>query len=185
MALKILNYTGRPDVKKAIIDFEREYQSLKVLSHPSIVRLIDFDHIPHENAAYLRMQWASTELSAGDSGGAVDLGDIICHHDGLHSQRKKSLLPEAFIWHVLFHLSAALSLCHHGIEIQREKIAETTDTKTVLHRLVKNPPPNLRDLAVQHPQITWTTERITFLVKPSHEAIIHRDIKPRNGNFSS
>ncbi|SPJ80264.1 uncharacterized protein FTOL_08656 [Fusarium torulosum] len=180
VAMKIFDYTDQPDVARTIRDFEREYQSLKALSHPSIIRFVAFDHVPAMNSAYLRMQWASTELSDNESGGAVDLGDIICHHDGLHSQRRKSFLPETFIWHVLFHLSAALSLCHYGIKIQRKKIAEKTNAQTVLSRLIKNPPPDLRDLAAQHPKITWTTERITFLVNTSHESIIHRDIKPRN-----
>jgi serine/threonine protein kinase len=179
--MKVFNYTGRPDVARAIKEFQREYQSLKALSHPSIIRFIAFDHIPADNAAYLRMQWASTELSDSDSSGAVDLEDIICHHDGLHSLRTKSFLPEVFIWHVLFHLSAALSHCHYGIKIQRKRIVEKTDTQAVLDRLTKKPPPYLRDLAIQHPRVSWVTERITFSVDTSHAPIIHRDIKPRNG----
>jgi serine/threonine protein kinase len=178
--MKVFDYNGRPDVATAIKELEREYQSLKSLSHPSIIRFVDFDHIPSNNVAYLRMQWASTELSDGGPDGAVDLGDIICHHDGMH-RHKKSFLPESFIWHVLFHLGAALSLCHYGIEIQRKNITKKADSSTVLYRLTKTPPRDLLDLALQHPEITWITERITFSIKDPHIPIIHRDIKPRNG----
>jgi hypothetical protein len=87
------------------------------------------------------MQWASTELNASQFGGALNLEDIICHHDGEHSGRPKSLLPEAFIWHILFHLSAALSLCHYGIDLKSTKSMEELDTRAVLNRLTKNPTP--------------------------------------------
>jgi serine/threonine protein kinase len=127
------------------------------------------------------MAWASTELADLDSGGAVDLGDIICHHDGLHSQRNKKFLEESFIWHILFHLSAALALCHHGLQVTTEKVVATSGTKTVLERLTQTPPEHLVRLSESCPRIKWTTERVRFSVKASHEPIIHRDIKPRNG----
>ena len=180
----MFDYTDRPDVKGAIKDFEREYQSLKVLTHPSIVRFIGFDHFPKDHKAYLRMAWASTELADIESGGAVDLGDVICHHDGLHSDRSKSFLPETFIWHVLFHLSAALALCHNGVSVNQEKVQAETNTGTVLEKVTQSPPAHLRALAARQPKITWITEKVTFSVKSSHEVIIHRDIKPRNGRYT-
>ena len=153
IALKVFDYTDRPDVARIIKDFQREYQSLRDLSHPSIVKFIAFDHIPNEHRAYLRMQWASTELSVNRPDGALDLGDIICHHDGMHGYGK-SFLPESFIWHILFHLSATLSLCHHGVEIQRKKITQKTDTRAVLTRLTKTSPRDLLDIALKNPEIT-------------------------------
>jgi serine/threonine protein kinase len=152
---------------------------LRALSRPSIVKLIAFDHKPHTNTAYLRMEWASTELSNSGSDGAVDLGDIICNHDGAHGRPKK-FLPESFIWHVLFHMSAALSLCHYGIDIKRKKITEKADSELILNRLVKTPPRDLVSLARSNPRVTWLTESIIFSIRGSHDAIIHRDIKPLN-----
>ena len=184
MAIKLFDYVDKPDVERVIKEFEREYQNLKTLAHPSIIQFFAFDHIPAECKAYLRMKWASTELSDTEIKGNVDLGDIVCHRDGLHVPGGKLFLPEAFIWHVLFHLSAALSLCHHGIEIQRKEIIETTNAGFVLNLLTKTPPDDLRLRAAQHPMLSWSAERITFSAKKSHKPILHRDIKPRNSKSS-
>ncbi|KAF2123131.1 kinase-like domain-containing protein [Lophiotrema nucula] len=178
VALKVYDYVDSPYVSKVIEDFQRECENLKTLSHPSIVRIIDFDHSPSSHAAYLRMEWASTELS--DKGGAIDLNDIICSRDGLRGQPVKSHLPESFIWHTLFHLSAALVLCHYGIEVHRKQSIENTDANRVLSRLMEDPTPDLVDLSRKHPTITWNTEQISFSVRKQHEPIVHRDIKPRN-----
>lgn len=127
------------------------------------------------------MEWASTTLS--DSGLAVDLGDIICHHDGKHSQRPKSYIAEEFVWHVLFHLGAALALCHHGVELLRESQTEHIDCAEVLSKLVQRPPLELQHLSKEHRRVSCTTERMWFSARPDHEPIIHRDIKPRNGGL--
>jgi serine/threonine protein kinase len=179
--LKIIDYNGKPNGRKIIQDFEREYKNLEALSHPSIVQPIDFRHEPSENRAYIRMQWASvSELSEGQSPGALNLEDVICHHDGENLGRPKLLLPEPFIWHVLFHLSAALSLCHHGIGIDTKKLVEELDTRTVLNRLTKVPPRSIQELCNKHPKVSWNTERITFSVRHNSAIVIHRDIKPAN-----
>lgn len=189
-ALKIIDYSNRTNVTKAIKDFEREYQSLQLLHHPSIVQFLGFDHDPKNKKAYLRMEWAASEL-ASDPGGAVDLGDIICDREGPYSQGLRSYLPESFIWHVLFHLGAALALCHHGIELHRRPIFEHADSEHVVSQLLEDPLEQSNPLSHQlistarrNPRVAWMAERITFSVKDNHGPIIHRDIKPRNSESS-
>lgn len=165
-----------------MVDFGREYRSLKSLSHPSIIRFIDFQHIPNASLAYLRMEWASTNLS--ESGSAIDLNDIICHHYGNQSEKPKSYLSEQFIWHVLFHLGSALALCHHGIELLRDMQTERIDCAEVLTNLFPHPSVDSSKLFAQKNIVHCTTERIWFSLRPVHEPILHRDIKPRNGESS-
>jgi serine/threonine protein kinase len=71
----VVDYSDRKHQAKAIIDLEREYHSLQSLSHPSIVRFLGFDHNETVKKAFIRMEWASTELSESD--GAADLKDLI------------------------------------------------------------------------------------------------------------
>ncbi|KAI0970293.1 hypothetical protein F4678DRAFT_436387 [Xylaria arbuscula] len=137
VALKTFNFRDRLNPAKAIEDAEREYRSLQSLPHPSIVRFIDFDPRTSQHVANLRMEWASTTLSK--TGDAVDLEDIILQRDGRYSQGKKSYLPEEFIWHVLFHLSAALSLCHHGVELRTRQREEKIDIGDILAKLKNSP----------------------------------------------
>lgn len=182
-ALKIIDYTSTSNVEQVIEQFRREYTNLKALQHPSIVRFIDFQHREKDNRLWLRMQWASTELQADQSKTTLDLEDIICFHDGKHG-RAKSLIPEEFIWHVLFHISAALSLCHHGIDISIKRNVEKIDTQSVLAQLTNTPPADVKNASTQNPSIQITTESITFFYRKSHEApILHRDIKPANGKY--
>ena len=188
-ALKIIDYSNRTNVTKAIQDFEREYQSLQLLHHPSIVRFLGFDHDPNKKRAYLRMEWAASELSS-DSDKAINLGDIICDRQGPHSQGVRSYLPESFIWHVLFHLGAALALCHHGIELHRRPVFEQVNSEHVVSQLLEDWPERFKPLSNQlnstarrNPRVTWTAERITFSVKDNHEPIVHRDIKPTNSGY--
>lgn len=83
MAVKCIDYTDRIDVAKAIVDLEREYNSLKSLVHPSIVRFLGFEHKAAAKKAFIRMEWAATELS--ESNDAVDLADLI--HQRCKEQR--------------------------------------------------------------------------------------------------
>lgn len=172
---------------KEIENFQREYQSLKDLTHPSIIRYIDFQHEPSVKHALLYMEWVSTKLATSpgstDSDSAIDLGDVISHHSSDVSGSKKSYIAEAFIWHVLFHLGAALSLCHHGIELNRELSTEHITSAEILAKLGDNPPGNLRQLANKHSSLTWSTERVRFSVRANHRVVLHRDIKPKNGMF--
>ena len=178
----MINYGGRADidVAKAIQNLEREYQSLRDLSHPSIVRFLGFEHHPQQQKAYIKMEWATSVLA--ETGEAIDLGDLICHHDGRENKGVRAYLPESFIWHVLFHVSAALALCHHGIELHRKILFETADSTYILSRLI-DPPQRLRELARNHPHVAWQTERITFSLHGTHEPIVHRDIKPSNSKY--
>jgi serine/threonine protein kinase len=89
-------------------------------------------------------------------------------------------LSEAAVWQILFHLSAALALCHHGVEIHRILKSEEIDSYEILPRLISDPPTSLQTVASQHKTITWRSEQITFSMKENHEPIVHRDIKPRN-----
>jgi hypothetical protein len=68
--------------------------------------------------------------------------------------------------------------------VKRKKVPVETSTQTVLDKLTQRPPPHLRTLSLEHPKITWTTEKVIFSVRSSHEVIIHRDIKPRNGMYT-
>jgi serine/threonine protein kinase len=108
------------------------------------------------------------------------------HPDRLRTRSHQSdrLLPETFIWHVLFHLTAALALCHHGLELHRKFASEEVDSRETLFKLLNDPPQSLITLASRHPKVAWRTEYMTFSMKPTHEAIVHRDVKPRNGKFS-
>lgn len=83
MAVKCIDYANRKDVAKAIVDIEREYNSLKTLVHPSIVRFLDFEHNAAAKRAFIRMEWAATKLSVSDD--AVDLADLI--HQRCDEQR--------------------------------------------------------------------------------------------------
>jgi serine/threonine protein kinase len=82
-ALKIIDYTDSRDVAKAVVDLERECNSLKSLRHPSIVRFLDFKHDASVKKAFIQMEWAATELSESDD--AVDLADLI--HQRCEEQR--------------------------------------------------------------------------------------------------
>ncbi|KAJ3560911.1 hypothetical protein NPX13_g9140 [Xylaria arbuscula] len=179
IALKTFIFKDRLDSEKAIKDAEREYQNLKSLPHPSIVRFIGFDPTPAEYVVNLRMEWASTVLS-GNINGVLDLEDIILERDGRHMGGKKAYLPEEFIWHVLFHLSAALALCHHGIQLHISQREEQIDAGEILGQLMKDPPTHLRDITAKNPTIRFSTEDILFSVESHHDPIVHRDIKPSN-----
>ena len=177
--MKVFDYGGWADidVAKTIQNLEREYQSLSNLSHPSIVRFLGFEHHPKQQKAYIKMEWATSVLA--ETGEAIDLGDLIRHHDGRENEGTRSYLPESFIWHVLFHVSAALALCHHGIQLHRKRVLERADSAYILSRLI-DPPQRLRELARNHPNVAWQTERIIFSLHATHEPIVHRDIKPSN-----
>jgi serine/threonine protein kinase len=166
-----------------IQDFKRESQSLESLRHPSIIRILGHADDPEKRQAVLRMDWASCKLSET---GSADLRDIIALRDNRCGGNKApSYLPEAFLWHVLFHLGSALALCHHGIAIQTTQIREQVDSKNSLRQLDPDPPTELLTIAEQTPQVFWTTQQISFFKKPSHEPIVHRDIKPSNGKLYS
>jgi serine/threonine protein kinase len=175
IAVKTIYYTNSKNADKVIQDFQRECESLQSLPHPSIVRFLGFSHHPDMRQAVLRMEWAAFELSES---GRADLGDIISSYDDKRSYR---YLPEIFLWHVLFHLGAALALCHHGIELKRTQVPARVNSEDVLLQLIPNPSNELISLASKNTQVTWSTEQIEFSIKDSHETIVHRDIKPSNG----
>jgi serine/threonine protein kinase len=175
IAVKTIYYNNSKNADKVIQDFERECESLQSLPHPSIVRFLDFGHNPNMRQAVLRMEWAAFELSES---GRADLGDIISSYE---HKKSHHYLPEMFLWHVLFHLGAALALCHHGIELNRTQIPARVNSEDVLRQLIPNLSNELISLARENTQVTWTTEQIAFSIKDSHEPIIHRDIKPSNG----
>ncbi|KAK8859618.1 Cyclin-dependent kinase 2 [Apiospora arundinis] len=178
IACKIIHYGDRMNPDKAIQDFHREYESLEACPHPSIVKYISFEHHANIKTAHIRMAWAGSEL-AETLGGAIDLGDVIEHRQGVEPDHP-NFLPEPFIWHVLFHIGAALALCHHGIELHRTEVPVKIDSKTVLRELNREPNPRLLKIVKDHPSIDLTTELVSFHAKNIHEPIIHRDIKPRN-----
>jgi serine/threonine protein kinase len=93
----------------------------------------------------------------------------------------KSLLPESFIWHVLFHLSAALARCHHGLGLRRESFREQFEAGVIIDRLRRDmgfDAPSKFDSATT--RIRWQAERLSFYCVEPFEPVIHRDIKPRN-----
>jgi len=133
--------------------------------------------------AVLQMEWAASELSQY---GRADLADIISSRDGQHRKDKMfhHYLPEIFLWHVLFHLGAALALCHHGIKLNRTQLPARVNSEDVLSQLIPNPSNQLTSLARENSQVTWKTEQIEFSIEDdSHDqkCIVHRDIKPSNG----
>jgi len=93
----------------------------------------------------------------------------------------KALLPESFICHVLFHLSAALARCHQGLGLRRESFREQFEVDVIIERLRRDmgfDAPSKFDSATM--RIRWQAERLSFHCVEPFEPVVHRDIKPRN-----
>jgi hypothetical protein len=84
----------------------------------------------------------------------------------------------------LFHISAALARCHHGLGLKTDHFPEAFESADIIGRLRSelsfDAPSKFSSLG---PSIAWQAERISFYVVDPAEPFIHRDIKPSNSEF--
>jgi serine/threonine protein kinase len=159
------------------------------------------------------MEPAETIL-AEDSGSIVDLLDLIHQrqlersvtHTSIIDQREaniwlilttseeiakhasdqsfKARLPESFIWHILFHLSAAFARCHHDLGLNVEHYQEGFESSEVRARLRSvyffDALSNFRH---SPNMVAWQSEQLSFFLEALFEPIVHRDIKPSNSEI--